>query len=64
MKEYKIVGPCSVAGVAPGDTVSEGTLLDWHANIEALMGVHLEELTVADTKAKGAKGKDKGGVAE
>lgn len=57
-RKFKVIGQCSVAGVAPGDTVTEEQLNEWGANIDALMGAHLEE---EGSKSTSAKTKEEGG---
>lgn len=61
-QQYKIVGPCEVAGVAPGGTVTreqveafmgEGSVVQFNA----LIGPHLEP--VQDTAAKTTKAAEK-----
>lgn len=42
VQKYKVIGPCEVAGVAPGGTVTHAALEKAHANVEALLGAHLE----------------------
>lgn len=59
MRKFKVVGPCRVAGVAPGDTVTEDTLNEWNANIEALIGVHLEPVGDKTSTRTTKKGDDK-----
>lgn len=56
MKNYKIIGPRSVAGRKPGETVSEKDLDG--ANVEALIAAgHLSEATPTTPKTdKPAKG--------
>lgn len=43
-KQYKVVGPCPVADVEPGGTVSQEALDAAGAKVEFLVGVHLEEV--------------------
>ena len=47
MKQYKVVGPCEVAGVVPGGTVSQQQLDEARALVEPLLGVHLQEIPEA-----------------
>jgi hypothetical protein len=44
-EQFKVVGPCKVAGVEPGGTVSRQALEEAGANIDALLGVHLKPVT-------------------
>ncbi|MFI0481740.1 hypothetical protein [Actinomadura sp. 9N215] len=43
MQKYRVIGPCEVAGVAPGGTVTSDALEKAGAIVEPLLGVHLEE---------------------
>ena len=55
---YKVIGPCEVAGVSPGGTVTVEQLEKAGAtNIPALIGVHLEQ--VADEPVAEAKPEEK-----
>ena len=62
--KYYVVGPCKVAGVAPGGTVTREQVEAWAGdggtiNFDALVGVHLEEVGAAssdDVTAKAPKG--------
>lgn len=56
MRKFKVVGPCTVAGVPPGDEVTESVLEQWNANVDALLGVHLEEVSDTSSKTKTTKG--------
>ena len=54
-EQFKVVGMCRVAGIAPGDTVSREVLEKAGANIDALIGPHLEPVdsgATAKTKTK------------
>lgn len=42
MQKYRVIGPCAVAGVAPGGVVTRDDLDKAGAIIEPLLGVHLE----------------------
>lgn len=42
--KYKVVGPCEVDGVPPGGIVTREQLEAAGANIDALIGFHLEEI--------------------
>ena len=53
--EYRVIGQCRVAGVEPGGTVSQEALEEAGANIDALLGPHLEE--IRDEPAPTAKPK-------
>lgn len=44
MRKFKVVGPCRVADTPPGEIVTEETLERWGANIEPLLGIHLQEV--------------------
>jgi hypothetical protein len=44
MLKYRVIGPCEVAGVEPGGTVTESALTKAGAVIGPLLGVHLEEI--------------------
>jgi hypothetical protein len=59
-RKFKVVGQCTVAGVAPGDTVTEDVLNEWGANIDALLGAHLEE-EGGSKSGTTAKAKEEGG---
>lgn len=63
MRKFKVVGPCTVAGVPPGGTVTEETLEKWGAHVEPLLGAHLDEIQapVRTTKASGSAKPAKGG---
>jgi len=50
--QYKIVGPCTVAGVRPGGTVSHDALVEQGANVKALLGYHLQEVKAATPKPR------------
>lgn len=45
--EYRVIGPCTVAGVRPGGTVSHEVLEAQGANIPALLYYHLEAVKEA-----------------
>lgn len=49
--EYRVVGPCEVDGVPPGGTVTHEQLEAAGANIDALLGFHLEPVKPASKKA-------------
>lgn len=54
-KQYKVIGPCPVADVEPGGTVSQEALDAARAQVEFLLGVHLEEIAETPTaKTKSA----------
>lgn len=52
MKKYKVIGPCEVADVLPGGTVTEEDLERARAQVEPLLGIHLEEITPAPKTVK------------
>lgn len=57
-KLYRVIGRCKVAGVAPGGTVTRDQVLayggpDARVNLDALVGVHLEEVKPEPKKTKG-----------
>lgn len=57
-KSYKIVGDRSVAGKEPGELVPEKILIEWPANIPALIeGGHLEDPTPAPPAPPAPEGK-------
>lgn len=48
-KSYPVIGDCLVAGKAKGESVDEQVLLDWPANIPALVeGGHIEDVAGGD----------------
>lgn len=48
--DYIVAGPCEVAGVPPGGTVSQQVLQEASANIDALLvGGHLKPAPVPET---------------
>jgi len=56
-KLYRVIGPCEVAGVAPGGTVTreqvEGSAgPDGVIRFEVLLGPHLEEVTDQQDQAE------------
>lgn len=55
--KFRVIGPCEVAGVPPGEVVTRQQLLGWadDVNIGALVGPHLEEVTGDDAKPDVAK---------
>lgn len=57
MKQYEVIGPCPVADVEPGGTVTEEQLAEHRAEIGPLLGVHLKE--TKPEPAKTAKAADK-----
>jgi hypothetical protein len=59
-RQYRVIGPCKVAGVAPGDTVTRRQVMAFggpgsHIHFDVLVGTHLEE--VADGPPAGKAGK-------
>ena len=62
-EQYRVKGPCKVAGVEPGGTVTREQVEAWggddaHINFDALVGKHLEkagEDKAATSKASPAK---------
>jgi hypothetical protein len=53
MQRYRVIGPCTVAGVAPGGTVTDDDLTRSGAVVAPLVGVHLEP--IKDEKPPTAK---------
>lgn len=47
VKQYKVVGPCPVADVEPGGMVSQAELDAARAQVDFLLGIHLEEVQPA-----------------
>jgi len=41
-ERYKVIGGCEVAGTQNGEEISHDDLVKAGANIDALLGVHLE----------------------
>lgn len=60
-KLYRVIGRCKVAGVEPGGTVTRDQVLayggpDARVNLDALVGVHLEEVKPDKPEPKKTKG--------
>lgn len=57
MASYKVVGVCSVAGVAPGGVITDAQLHRVGANVSALLDAHLEKLPEEKPTAKPKTGR-------
>lgn len=58
MASYKVVGVCSVAGVAPGGVLTDEQLHRVGANVAVLLDAHLER--IKEPAAEKPKPKPKG----